>query len=74
MSILSFLHRLSRPTCPGCGAELIEWTDTWVRDGYSEERLWRGCPKYAATIDWEERSRHYARWAMGKRTRLVDLP
>lgn len=74
MKILDWIHRLfAAPTCPGCGREIVEWTDKWVRNGYREERRWRGCPVYR---DWRpldrESDRHSAHWSSVKRTPLRD--
>ena len=70
-----FGRGIVEPTCPGCGRELVEWTDIWISNGCREERLWRGCPAYRdMKILDPERNRHYAQWGRGSRTPLRDEP
>jgi hypothetical protein len=78
--MFGWLSRLfAAPTCPGCGREIIEWTDESISKGYRVERRWSGCPIFRDTPSItlqgvRERDRHAAYWSTGKRTPLNDEP
>ena len=68
-------------TCPGCGRELIEWTEWRDRSGYRVEMRWTTCPIYRElyqshpaldemTETWAEQARHAGSWSMGQREPL----